>query len=102
MEVNELIAAQRFEGRFGVGKLGVGWGGFEEELQEEGRVISDGFERDQKRSEGVFDWKTLVLAQRARKAKKRVALGRKYKASVERERAEAEAQGSHTVSNTQA
>ncbi len=53
-------------------------------LKEEAKMISDGFERDQRRSEMVFDRKTLVLAKRARAAKKRVFLARKYKAAMQR------------------
>lgn len=96
MEVSEMMAAQRSEAQFmkqvlegkrGAKKTIAEWEGFEVELQEQAREIQEGFERDQRRSEMRFDRETLVLAQRARKAKKRVSLARKYKAVMERWRA---------------
>lgn len=84
MEVNELIAASKFESRILHGIQGDKGtrSGFEENLQDQMQAIQEQFERDQKRSEMVFDRKTLVLAKRARRAKKRVFLARKYAAAM--------------------
>ena len=74
-------------GQAGGSKTSEAWLGFDEELQRQAKTIQEGFERDHARSMMVFDRKTLVLAQRARAAKKRVHLARKYAASMERWRA---------------
>ncbi|TKY89653.1 hypothetical protein EX895_001438 [Sporisorium graminicola] len=96
MEVNEMLAAQRMEGQL-VSQLMEGKRGavrasneekdFEARLRAQQRVIQEGFERDQARVSMQFDRKTLVMAQRARRAKKRVHLARKHAAAMERWRA---------------
>ncbi|SNX85729.1 related to MIP1 - DNA-directed DNA polymerase gamma catalytic subunit, mitochondrial [Melanopsichium pennsylvanicum] len=96
MELGELLTAQRLEhdaikeayiGARGRAKLSEEWEGFEVELKEQLKEIQDSFARDQRRSEMVFDKKTLVLAKRARLAKKRVHLRNKYAQSMARWRA---------------
>lgn len=96
MEVNEMLAAQRMEADF-VSQLLQGERGatrassemkeFEARLRAQQRVIQEGFARDQARSLMQFDRKTLVMAQRARRAKKRVHLARKYAAAMRQWRA---------------
>lgn len=92
MEVNELLAAQRMEsnvvvqllnGQRGALKASHAEMAFEELLRDEQRRIQDAFERDHARSLMKFDTKTLVMANRARRAKKRVHLARKYAAAME-------------------
>ncbi|SPO29438.1 related to MIP1 - DNA-directed DNA polymerase gamma catalytic subunit, mitochondrial [Ustilago trichophora] len=93
MEVNEMLTAQRLEsgfmkqvynGKRSGTKASEEWTGFEEMLREQAKMIQDGFERDQARSMMVFDRKTLVMAQRARQAKKRIHLAKKYAAAMKR------------------
>ncbi|EST04593.1 DNA-directed DNA polymerase, family A, palm domain protein [Kalmanozyma brasiliensis GHG001] len=93
MEVNEMLTAQRMEGAFvqklyegkrGASKASNDAEGFEVGLREQQRSIQEGFERDHARSMMMFDTKTLVMAQRARRAKKRVHLARKYAAAMQR------------------
>lgn len=93
MELNEIMAAQRSEaqlmkqvldGLSGSQTASAGWEGFEVEFMKQVKEIQEGFERDQRRSEMKFDRKTLVLAQRARRAKKRAHLARKYRVVMEK------------------
>ncbi|SAM84726.1 uncharacterized protein UBRO_06061 [Ustilago bromivora] len=93
MELNEIMAAQRSEaqlmkqvldGLSGSQTASAGWEGFEVEFMKQVKEIQEGFERDQRRSEMKFDRKTLVLAQRARRAKKRAHLARKYRVAMEK------------------
>ncbi|KAJ9474220.1 DNA polymerase gamma [Pseudozyma hubeiensis] len=91
MEVNEMMAAQRMESDFvaqllngqrGVVKASNAEKEFEQVLREEQRRIQEGFDRDQARSAMTFDRKTLVMAKRARRAKKRLHLARKHAAAM--------------------
>ncbi|SPO28436.1 related to MIP1 - DNA-directed DNA polymerase gamma catalytic subunit, mitochondrial [Ustilago trichophora] len=93
MEVNEMFTAQRLEnglmkqiysGKRGGAKASEEYSGFEEMFREQAKMFQEGFERDQARSTMVFDRKTLVMAQRARQAKRRVHLAKKYAAAMKR------------------
>ncbi|GAC74929.1 mitochondrial DNA polymerase gamma, catalytic subunit [Moesziomyces antarcticus T-34] len=94
MEVNELLAAAHMERRV----LKLAWqgtsaaqaseaydgSGFEDSLTTQAAMIVEGFERDAARAAMTFDRKTLVLAKRARLAKKRVHLARRHAAAVKK------------------
>ncbi|KAI3485730.1 hypothetical protein L1887_50886 [Cichorium endivia] len=58
--------------------------GFEDALTTQAAMIVEGFERDAARAAMTFDRKTLVLAKRARLAKKRVHLARRHAAAVKK------------------
>ncbi|SJX64256.1 related to MIP1-DNA-directed DNA polymerase gamma catalytic subunit, mitochondrial [Sporisorium reilianum f. sp. reilianum] len=99
MELNELLAAHRMEaslvaqlleGKRGATQASNEARDLEGRLFAQKRAIQEGFDQDQARLLMQFDRKTLVMAQRARRAKKRVHLARKYVAAMRRWRAAAE------------